>query len=656
MERWIKRTIEFGAGLAFTGKSNPSVIPYYPQKTEVSGEEAQYFRRILPERAGVSSGRMLAMIKALEKEKRANIHSLLCLKGGDIICECAHPGYSINTWHLSHSMTKTVTGIAVGMLVDDGLLDISTPVYKLFPEYTYRDPKFEKITVRHLLTMASGVKFAESGSVTETKWTDAFFASACAFEPGTDFAYNSMNSYILARIVVKLSGKSLLEFLEERLFGPLSITNKFWEISAEGVEKGGWGLYMSAESWAKVGYMMLSGGVFEGKRIISERWVNEASRAQIKTPDIIGHFDYGYQMWSSRDGESYLFNGMLGQNVWVCPKNDLVVVILSGNNELFQNSPALAIIEKYLSQDLSNDLSDSCFAGDSTDLRNAEKHFFESRHWIRPYESKKGISYRLGLRSRSPYPSEWNELLGKYHFGKNNCGIVPLIIRGMQNNFKSSIDGVEFEREGESIFFIWHEGAREYRVEIGFYDFKETVIDLRGEKYIVRVMGEAMEDEDRNMLFKLELLFPEMPNSRFIKFSFPEEDKLLMRMSEKPNETIASVYMSELSATNPKMAFVMDIIEKRVGKNTANKKLTDTFAPQLIGARIGSERYSEIMDEQREKQKASEKTNKVIDTLVDKLLHDDDDDSPRGFFGEIVDRIRARIPQKPKESAKSSQK
>ena len=649
MERWVKRTIEFAAGLAFTGKSNPSVIPYYPQKTEVSGEEEQYFHRTHPERKGVSSGRLLAMLRALEKEKRANIHSLICLKDGEVICECAHPGYSVNTWHLSHSMSKTVTGIAVGMLVDDGLLDIETPVYRLFPEVSYKDLNFEKITVKHLLAMTSGVKFAEAGSVTETKWTDAFFNSSCVFEPGTDFAYNSMNSYILARIVVKLSGRSLTDFLEERLFGPLSITNKFWEVSAEGVEKGGWGLYMSAESWAKVGMMMLNGGTFEGKRIVSERWIAEATSVQAKTPGTIGHFDYGYQLWRNSNGPEYLFNGMLGQNVWVCPQNNIVVVILSGNNELFQNSPALAIIEKYLSIDLANDLSESCFSGDLVDLRYAEKHFFESRHWIRPYTSKRGISYRLGLRSRTPYPEEWNDLLGKYNFGKNNCGIVPLIIRGMQNNFKSSIDGIEFEREGESIFFIWSEGGSSYRVEVGFYDFKETVIDLRGEKYIVRVMGEAMEDEDRNMLYKLEILFPEMPNTRRIKISFPEEDKILMRMSEMPSERIADVYMSELNGTNPKMSFVMDLIEKRIGKNAADKKLKETFSPQLTGARIGSECYSRVMDEERERLKAQEKSNKVIDTIIDKLLHEDDDDDQRGFFGEIVDRIKARIPQRTKD-------
>ena len=654
MERWVKRTIELGAGLVFTGKNNPSVVPYYPQKTDICGEEEQYFHRTYPEKKGVSSGRLLAMLKTLEKERSSNIHELICVKGGEVICECAHPGYSVNTWHLSHSMSKTVTGIAIGLLVDDGKLDINTPVCEIFPERNYKDPNFEKITVKHLLTMSTGIKFSEAGSVTEAKWSEAFFSSACAFEPGTDFAYNSMNSYILATIVVKIAGKSLTEFLDERLFGPLYITNRFWEKSAEGIEKGGWGLYLSAESWAKIGYMMLSGGVFEGKRILSEKWVNESHQRHSKTPESVGKFDYGYQLWSSSKGNDYLFNGMLGQNVWVCPDNDLVVVILSGNNELFQNSPSREILEKYLSIDLSNDLSESCFSGDLLELRYAEKHFFESRHWIRPYVPKKGIGHRLGLRHYAHYPEEWNDLIGKYHFSKNSVGMVPLVVRAMQNNLRSSVDGIEFERDGDSIFFIYSEGGISYRLEVGFSDFKETVIDLRGEKYMVRVMGEAMEDEDRNMLYKLELLFPELPNTRMIKLSFTDDDRLLMRMSEMPNEEIANVFLKEMNVTNPKMSAYMDIIEKRIGKNTANKRMTDTFAPRLIGARIGSENYTRIMDEEREKLKLGEKTTKIVDTLIDKLLHDDEDDnSHRGFLSEIVDRIKSKMPQRTKNKGDS---
>lgn len=650
MDKWIKRTIELATGLVFTGKSDPSVIPYYPQKTEVSGYEEQYFHRTTPEKKGVSSGRLLAMLKALEKEKRANLHALLCLKGGEVICECAHPGYSVNTWHLSHSMSKTVTGIAVGMLVDDGLLSTDARLTDIFPEYEYKDANFEKITVKHLLTMSTGVKFSEAGSVTDSNWTETFFSSGCAFEPGSGFAYNSMNSYILARIVVRLTGKSLTEFLDERLFLPLHITNRFWELSAEGVEKGGWGLYLSAESWAKIGYMMLSGGIFEGKRILSEAWVEESHQRHIATPGTIGHFDYGYQLWSSDKGSDYLFNGMLGQNVWICPDNDLVVVMLSGGNELFQNSPARSIIEKYLSIDLSNDLCESCFSGDSLDLRRAEKHFFEARHWIRPYAPKKGIGQRLGLRSQSHYPEEWDALMGKYNFQNNKIGMLPLVVRAMQNNFSGSIEEIAFERDGDTVYFTYTEGGSSYKLEVGFCDFKENVIDVQGEKYIVRVIGEAMEDEDRNMVYKLELMFPELPNTRMIKLSFTEDDQLLVRMSEMPNEKIANVFLKEMNGTNPKLSSYMDMIEKRIGKNTANKRVTDTFAPRLIGARIGSESYGRIMDEERERLKSSERTSRVVDGIIDKLLRDDDsdDEGPFAFFGEIVDRIKLRMPQKGK--------
>ena len=653
MERWVKRTIELGTGIFFTGKGNPSVIPYYPQKTEISGAEEPYFHRTAPERKGVSSGRLLAMLKALERDRRANVHSLMCIKGGEVICECSHPGYDVNTWHLSHSMSKTVTGMAIGMLVDDGKLDLNTPVCEIFPEYQYKDPEFSKITVKHLLTMTTGIKFSEAGSVTESKWTEAFFSSSCAFTPGTDFAYNSMNSYILARVAVKISGKSLTDFLDERLFEPLGITNRFWERSAEGVEKGGWGLYLSAESWAKLGYMMLSGGSFDGRRVLSEEWVSASHKGHAKTPETIGRFDYGYQMWTAMDGDDYLFNGMLGQNVWVCPKNDLVVVILSGNNELFQNSPARSIIEKYLSVDLANDLSESCFSGDITDLRHAEKHFLESRHWVRPYSPRKGIGYRLGLRSQTPYPEEWNELVGKYHFTKNNVGIMPLVVRAMQNNLRSSLDGIEIARERDGIFLVYTEGGVPYRLEIGFEDFKESVIDLRGEKYIVKVIGEVMEDEDRNILYKLELLFPELPNTRMIKLSFTDDDKLLVRMSEMPNEKIAEVFLKEMNGGNPKMSAYMSLIDKRIGKNAAGKYMTDAFAPRLVGARIGSDSYTRIMEEERERQRLGERTSRIVGTIVEKLMREEEEDelSPRGFIVEIVDKIKSKIPQKLKKKA-----
>ena len=659
MERWVRRTIELGTGLIYSTKPNISVIPYYPQKTEVSGKDEKYFHRSYPEKVGVSSGRLSAMLTALEKEKRANIHNLIVVKDGVVISECSHPGYSTCTWHLSHSMTKTLTGIAVGMLVDDGLLSVSDRLCDLLKGYTYCDDRFANITVKHLLTMSAGVRFSETGSVTETKWTEAYFASQLAFAPGSSFSYNSMNSYILGRIVTELSGKSLGEFLKERLFAPLGITNYFYELGPEGIEKGGWGLYMSVESWAKVGFMMLSGGVFEGKRILSEKWIKEATTGFMKTPENLGHYSYGYQLWPSENGDEYLFNGMLGQNVWICPKNNIVVAINSGNNELFQNSPTLAIIERYLGQDLFDDLSDSCFSGDLADLRQREAHFFESRHWIRPYAYKRGISYRLGLKRREPYPPEWEMLLGKYHFRKNNYGIVPLFIRGMQNNLKNSIDGISFEREGEKMFFVFTECGSPYKLEIGFYDFKTTILDYRGEKYTVSVIGEAMENEDREMVFKLELLFPEMPNTRMIKLSFDDEGRLIMRLGEMPNHKIVDVFIEDLSKSNPKISFLIDLIDKRVGGNYARRKLEETFSPTLIGARIGAENYVAIMDEEREKQRVSDKTVRIINSLIERFVRDDDDsdeEDGRGMIADFFEDIKERIKQKLPKSKKVLQR
>ena len=653
MERWIKRTVELATGIAFTGKANPSVIPYYPQKTEISAHETRYFPRTEPERKGVSSSRLLALLRAFEKDKSINVHTFLCLKDGEVICEAAQPGYEMGTWHLSHSMSKTVTGMAIGMLVDDGKLSLDDRLVDILPEYAYRDDKIAEITVRHLLTMTTGVRFAEAGSVTETNWTEAFFDSSCAFKPGTDFAYNSMNSYILARIVVKLTGESLTDFLDKRLFGPLHITNRFWEKSAEGIEKGGWGLYLSPESWAKIGYMMLLGGVFEGRRILSREWVSESHQRHAKAPESIGHFDYGYQMWASREDDGYLFNGMLGQNVWICPRNGIVAVMMSGNNELFQNSPARFAVEKYLGDDLSSDLSTG-MDGDVADLRYAEKHFFERRHWIRPYAPKRGLAYRLGLKSVESYPREWDLLIGKYCFPKNNVGIVPLVVRAMQNNLWGGIDSIEFSREGDSVFFSYTEGGASYSLEIGFSSPKQTVIDFNGERYIARVMGEVMEDVDRNTVYKLEIIFPELPNTRMIKLSIEDDGRLTVRLSEMPNERIADVFLRELNGTNPKMSAYMSLIEKRIGKNTANKRMTDTFAPTLIGVRAGAENFDAVMDEESEKGRVKEKKSRWIDAIVDKLLRDGDEDTERGFIGDIVDRIKLRIPKKQKVIAEEN--
>ena len=159
MEKWKKRSIDLLTSLAFGTDGTPSVVPYYPQKTRVSGDEERFFRRSTPERHGISSKRIYNMLVSLESEKRANIHNLVILAGGEIISECSRDGYGVNVAHLSHSMSKTVTGMIIGILHSDGLIDLDDAIVDIFPEIPYRDKRFANITVRHLLTMTSGVDF-----------------------------------------------------------------------------------------------------------------------------------------------------------------------------------------------------------------------------------------------------------------------------------------------------------------------------------------------------------------------------------------------------------------------------------------------------------------------------------------------------------------
>ena len=620
--KWKNRALELVVGLAFTNKKNPATIPYSPSKTEVSGFEAKYFRRTSPERCGISSKRIYDMLSALEENQRANLHNIMILKGNEVISECSAPGYDVNIRHLSHSMSKSLTGMAIGFLVSEKKLSLDTRVADIFPEYRYIDRRFDDMTVHHLLAMSTGVPFSEAGSVTESEWTRAFFESRLSFAPGTNFAYNSMNSYILARIVVRISGMSLMKFLGEKIFRPLGIQNVFWEIGPEGIEKGGWGVHLSAESWAKIGVMMLSGGVFEGKRILPKAWVTRSTSTQMRAPETTGDFNYGYQIWVHRRTDEFLFNGMLGQNVWVCPHNKIVVVVNCENNELFQKSAVIEIIERYLGGKISSDSYDTKAL---SLLRKKEKEFFTSRTYTTPKAAKRGLLYRIGLRNKMPFDHSWNKILGTYTFAQNNHGMLPLFIRAMQNNYTGGIESVSFERDGERLFFTSREGGVDYRLEVGIYKYETSILNVNGEKYIVRVMGESEENEDKHKIYKIDMIFPEMPNSRKIKFSFSEDGRLIMRMTEIPNDKIAEPLVEGIYTTNPKLAFAVKMLERRLGDRFLNRKLESIFSPILVGADTHSKKYLDIVADEKARAEEANRATGAISALILKAAESDDE-------------------------------
>lgn len=619
MEKWKKRAVDLLTSIALGSEDNPSVIPQFPQKTDISDREAKTLPRAHPEKHGISSKRLYSMLCELEGEMRSNIHSIILLADGEVIMEASRDGYDGSMYHLSHSMSKTVTGMAVGLLVDSGILNTEMRLVDILPGYAYKDKRFEDITVGHLLSMTAGVTFNEAGTVTELKWTESFFASGIKFNPGSKFLYNSMNSYILARIVTKVSGKSLLELVSERIFAPLEITNYFWEIGPEGIYKGGWGLYLSAESWAKLGELIRCGGEYRGHRILSRDWVRKTVMTRASAPREDGSFNYGYHIWCGRESDEILFNGMLGQNVWIHPKNKLVCVILSGNNELFANSPSVEIVRKYLS----TDMRDTLHRRDHRVLRQKEHSFFSSRRFVRPEQRHRGILYWLGIRRERELDDRFDDLIGSYSFAHNNVGILPLMVRAFNNNLGSSIRRMEFRRDGDSLTMIVLDGGVEHKINVGIYEYLENVVDISGDKFIVNAICEARVTAEGEPVYRIELCFPEMPNTRMIEITRPDFRRISVELTELPNHKIVDTLVTKASS-GAIMGFITDLLERRFGEGFIEAKLEGTFAPTLIGADERHEKYKEIVDEEERARREESRVVRMIRGVVDRFFKEDE--------------------------------
>ncbi len=615
MEKWKRRSIDLLTSLIFGGREDMSVVQYYPQKTGISAIEEKYFPRTVPEKKGISSRRIYSMLCELEQERRANMHSIKVLRGGEVICECCAPGYDDKIWHVSHSMSKTVTGMVIGRLWDDGIVSTDMRLVDIFPELQYKDKKFPLITVDHLLSMTSGVEFAEMGAITERGWTESFFASTVKFAPGSKFSYNSMNTYVLVRIAERLTGRKFLSLAEEYIFAPLGIKNYFWEIGPEGSEKGGWGLYLSSESWAKLGIMILHNGTFEDRRILSPEWVRLSTGVKAISPRESGSFNYAYQTWAGRNNEEILFSGMLGQNVWICPKNDIVVVMNGGNNEIFQASADLEIVRKYLGVKIDDRMN----YRDAKLLDEKQRDFFNCRRWARPQEKKRGVVYSLGIKSRTPFDGRWSSVLGKYALASNGVGMLPLVIRAMQNSLNSRLEELSLTRERDELILEYRESGENFRIPIGLYDYKESVIEVRGESYIVRAVAEAAE-EPVGREYRIELVFPETASTRRLIIRGQGRGRKSLKMSETPNERLAIGLLKEYSRANSVLSFTIETIERRFGRGSVGNTIAKTFTPTLILADTHYRGYERIIDEENKRARDEQEKVKFIRAFVDRFF------------------------------------
>ena len=292
--------------------------------------------RSAPETEGVDPGGVLAFIEAAD-QKVDSINGIVLLRHGRVIAEGAWAPYRGDTNHMLYSLSKSFTSTAVGLAVAEGKLSIDDPVLKFFPDEAPTEPSknLKEMRVRDLLRMATGHQ-SEPPWNDEQSWARSFLHHPVPFKPGTHFQYNTPATYMQSAIVQKATGQTVLDFLRPRLFEPLGISNPQWGTSPQGVSIGGYGLSVRTEDIARFGQLYLQKGKWEGKQIIPQSWVDDATARQTATgsnPESDWDQGYGYQFWRSRHG-AFRGDGAFGQFCIVIPEKDAVVAITSGAKDM----------------------------------------------------------------------------------------------------------------------------------------------------------------------------------------------------------------------------------------------------------------------------------------------------------------------------------
>lgn len=491
----------------------------------------QPFPRATPESQGVSSLHIKNFLEELNRGGDLHMQNALILRNGRVLCEAAFGAQDLRAPKYTFSACKSVTSLAVGLLMDDGALSPEDKVADLFDDLmtpTLRR-RLRDMTLEDLLTMRAGVLFSEAEALTESDWLRRFFNSTLKNEPGTEFFYNSLNTYMLSAIVFRKAGKSLSGFLEERLFGPMGITDCHWEQCPMGIEKGGWGLYIRPEDMAKLGQLVMDGGMWNGQRLISREYIDRAVSPHAFPPEAIGDFNYGYQIWVGRKENTFLFNGMLGQNVLGFRDSGVLIVTNAGADTDFQESRYFEIVSRYFG---------GAFPPSLPEDESGHAALLETVRGLSHYNRVPG---RLDERA-APF---LNHAYAARDEKAASVGLLPLAIQALHNNYTSGVVSVAVSVRGDLPELIYRERDAVYRFPVGLGTPVVSQLDFRGNVFQVAVTGRFTSDEEDRPVFFVRLDFLETPCVRTLKLVLTEEGPVL-KQTETPG--IPYVYRKLLGA------------------------------------------------------------------------------------------------------------
>ena len=307
-----------------------------------------------PENQGMDSERLVELL-SFYRENKINIHSMLIIRNGKIGLDASfYPFTPGGTVHDLASVTKSITSVLIGIAIDQGFIEsVEQPLLSYFPERTIAnlDANKEKITIENLLTMTSGLNCGyqpgekeHNEMFTSEDWVQFVLDLPMAREPGQEYAYCSGNSHLLSAILTKATGLSMLDFAQKHLLAPLGINEVVWPPDPQGITRGWGDLHLHPRDLAKIGYLYLNSGLWEGKQLLNAAWVEKSTQIQVDRAVKTNTFirpgrDYGYGWHLVSEGPfsgMYYAAGRGGQLLNVIPDANIVTVITGGENELLE--------------------------------------------------------------------------------------------------------------------------------------------------------------------------------------------------------------------------------------------------------------------------------------------------------------------------------
>lgn len=488
--------------------------------TYISPSLAEDFPHSTPAKQGVRIEGIRSLVDVLAEDCDLNLYGFGMLVNGTIIYEAYHESNIPVNRHVTFSMSKSIVSMAVGIAIEQKLFTLESKINDVFllkGNYHIK-PAMKKLTIRHLLTMQSGVAFDDVASFFEEDWKKSYFESPFLFPPGEDFAYNSLNTYILVAAIEKTSGMAFPHFMEKYLFSPMKINDISWDLCPQGTAIGGYGMKLSIPDMLKLGWLFLNDGAWmvneQTVQLVPDWWIKECKTCKVLLPEKQIIQGYSFHTWILWDG-AYLFNGLFGQNIYIHPGRNLVIATNASAYELFPDGKFVSRLMSYAGIDMN--FKKAVFQFPGKNLTNV----FHKNH---SKEERKILRKMIDVEGKD------------FIFENNQVSFVPFFTQVLYSNYMTGIRKIRFRVQNCNVYMYINDCVNEYVIKLGYgvNPYIQQSLIVNEKEYRISAGCNYVSEGLYAGMIKIQFIFPEEVSRQCMYLSF-KTDTLNIHIEEQPN-------------------------------------------------------------------------------------------------------------------------